>query len=71
MKNIIIFMIYDSWVILHGGYSPVTFVEYLYRVLLYLLAFTTVAMAARFCVGVVDAITGGAVAERDTKQDKC
>jgi hypothetical protein len=54
-----------SFVILHGGYGvEIALLEYLYRVLLHLLAFGGVAVLVFWGLSVVEAIRSTFVAER-------
>lgn len=50
-------MIHEAWFVLHGGHAQLTLLDYLARVLLYLLAGTAVAVGVRACLGVVGALT--------------
>lgn len=45
-------MTQNVWIILHGGSGQLPFLDYLYRVLLHLLAFAAVAVVARLGVSV-------------------
>lgn len=63
-------MMQEALIILHGGHGQVTFLEYLLRVLLYLLAFTTVAMVVRWWVNAFESINVASVIERDAEDDE-
>ena len=60
-------MVQDVWIVLHGGHEQILFLNYLYRVLLHLLAFAAVALFARFGVGIFAAMTETAKAEPDAE----
>ncbi len=64
-------MIQDATVIMHVGDTQLPFSEYLYRVVLHLLAFAAVAVSTRLWVGVIDRMTtepasGADFEERDS-----
>lgn len=62
-------MIHEAWVVLHTGHGPMTFVEYLSRVLLVLVGFATIAMITRVCLGLGHVLPLESIVDRDADQD--
>lgn len=61
-------MTQDAWIILHGGYGQLPFLDYLYRVLLHLLAVAAIALVTRLLIGVFGAMTAEAAAESNAEE---
>jgi hypothetical protein len=63
-------MTQEVWVVLHGGHGHMPFVDYLYLVLLHLLAFAAVALFARFGARIFATMTEAAKAEPDAEKQE-
>lgn len=63
-------MTQDVWIILHGGSGQLPFLDYLYRVLLHLLAVAAVALVTRLSIGVFAAVTAEAAAESNAEKQE-
>lgn len=50
-------MIHDFWFVLHSSHEQISFLIYLYRVLLHLLAFAALGLIIRWFHGMVVVIT--------------
>lgn len=60
---------HESLIVLHAGNGVISLPEYLYRVLLFLLAVMVVAIAVRWCLGITETVDLTAATEEDVKED--
>lgn len=60
---------HETLIVLHAGHGYVSFPVYLHRVLLFLLAVMTVAITARWCLGIVESVNTTTTTEHDVTED--
>jgi hypothetical protein len=63
-------MTQEVWIVLHGGQGQMLLLDYLYRVLLHLLAFAVIALSARFGADIFAVLAEAAKSEPDAEKQK-
>lgn len=60
---------HETLIVLHAGHGYVSLPVYLSRVLLFLLAVVIVAIAVRWCLGIVETVDMTTATEQDVEEE--